>query len=181
MTDSPRIYVASLTDYNAGRLHGAWIDCDEGPDAIWEAVRAMLAASPEARSFPEGGPAEEYAIHDFEGWHGIRWDEMANLDQVAEVGELLAEHGAAFAAWYDDDDRLGDLGDLGNQFEDAYRGEWGSIGDYAEQFCADVGTDIPEHLAMYVDFEAMGRDWIYGGDLWTADADGGGVYVFSAY
>ena len=30
----PRIYVASLSDYNAGRLHGTWIHADDDPDDI---------------------------------------------------------------------------------------------------------------------------------------------------
>ncbi len=30
----PRIYVASLSDYNAGRLHGQWLDAAEGTPMI---------------------------------------------------------------------------------------------------------------------------------------------------
>ena len=55
----PRIYVASLTDYNAGNLHGRWIDLDATTteDDLLEQTRAMLAESPEAKAFPQGGPA----------------------------------------------------------------------------------------------------------------------------
>ena len=35
---SPRIYVASLSDYNAGRLHGVWIDAAEELDEIWSQI-----------------------------------------------------------------------------------------------------------------------------------------------
>lgn len=42
--DRPRIYVACLAAYNNGILHGAWIDADQEPWAIWDAIRAMLAA-----------------------------------------------------------------------------------------------------------------------------------------
>lgn len=49
MTDTPRIYVASLSDYNAGRLHGEWIDATQELDDIWAEIHAMLAKSPEAR------------------------------------------------------------------------------------------------------------------------------------
>jgi len=52
-----RIYVASLSDYNAGRLHGAWIDATQDADEIEAEVQEMLAASPEPI-------AEEWAIHD---------------------------------------------------------------------------------------------------------------------
>jgi len=41
----PRIYVACLTAYNNGCLHGRWIEATT-PDEIREEVRAMLAASP---------------------------------------------------------------------------------------------------------------------------------------
>ena len=42
----PRIYVASLADYNEGRLHGAWIDAAQDEDELERAVKEMLAQSP---------------------------------------------------------------------------------------------------------------------------------------
>ena len=54
--DTPRIYLACLAAYNNGRLHGAWVDADQGTDHIWSELRKMLRASPE----PD---AEEWAIH----------------------------------------------------------------------------------------------------------------------
>ena len=50
MSDEFRIYVASLTDYNAGILHGAWLDFDdfESADEVKEAIDDMLKASPTA-------------------------------------------------------------------------------------------------------------------------------------
>lgn len=53
----PRIYVASLSDYNAGRLHGSWLDANQPVDQLNDGVQAMLASSTEPL-------AEEYAIHD---------------------------------------------------------------------------------------------------------------------
>ena len=41
LSGTPRIYVASLSDYNAGHLHGRWIDADQDPDAIREEIAAM--------------------------------------------------------------------------------------------------------------------------------------------
>jgi len=60
----PRIYVARLAAYNGGRLHGAWIKVEDDLEAVLLAVGAMLAASPEAG-------AEEYAIHDYEGFGAV--------------------------------------------------------------------------------------------------------------
>lgn len=51
----PRIYVASLGDYNAGTLHGLWLQADQDPDDLHEQITEMLAASPTthmARSTP---------------------------------------------------------------------------------------------------------------------------------
>lgn len=41
-----RIYVACLASYNAGILHGRWIDASSDPDAMQGEIDAMLCASP---------------------------------------------------------------------------------------------------------------------------------------
>ena len=89
----PRIYVASLSDYNAGRLHGRWIDATQGVDAVQEEVNAMLAESREA-------VAEEWAIHDYDEFAGVRLGEWEDLARVCELAAALVAHGPAFAAWY---------------------------------------------------------------------------------
>jgi len=82
-TEQPRIYVACLAAYNNGYLHGAWIDAAQEPWAIYDAVRVMLSASP-----IEG--AEEWAIHDYEGFGGVRIEEYASFDRVSELAAFLA-------------------------------------------------------------------------------------------
>ena len=42
-TDTPRIYVACLASYNAGILHGEWIDATDA-DVIREAIANMLSS-----------------------------------------------------------------------------------------------------------------------------------------
>ena len=80
-TEPPRIYVACLAAYNNGILHGAWI---EAVDAwsMWEATRDMLAKSP----IPD---AEEWAIHDYEGFASIRISEYASFERVAELAGFI--------------------------------------------------------------------------------------------
>ena len=85
--NNPRIYVACLAAYNNGYLHGAWIDADQGADEIRDEIAAMLARSP-----IKG--AEEYAIHDYEGFEGVSIKEYAGIDTVARMGAFIAEHGA---------------------------------------------------------------------------------------
>lgn len=166
---SPRIYVASLSDYNAGRLHGVWIDLDETStaDDIQEAVTAMLARSPESI-------AEEWAIHDYEGFGGIRLSEYESFDRVAALAAGIAEHGDAFAAWI-----AGDSGRDPDKFEDAYQGEYSSREDYAESYyedCCDLDKEIPASLRYHIDWESVARELFM--DLDDAPASGGGIYVF---
>lgn len=62
-SDTFRIYVASLSDYNAGILHGTWIDFAQLTDLddLRAAIAAMLATSPTAKTAP-GQPAEEWMM-----------------------------------------------------------------------------------------------------------------------
>lgn len=173
----PRIYVASLSDYNDGRLHGAWIDADSDPDVVFTAVQAVLDSSPS-----EG--AEEFAIFDFEGFTPWRPGEYESIPMVSAVAQGIEEHGRAFAHWVEviearePDDLVG--------FEDAYLGYWDSLTDYAEELvagCCLINEDlVPEVFAGYVfiDYEGIARDMELSGDVTTSEGDGG-VYVFDGH
>ena len=167
--DRPRIYVASLSDYNAGRLHGRWIEADQSAEGIAQEVELMLSTSAELG-------AEEYAIHDFEGFYGLSIGEYDSLESVAELARLIAEHGPAFAAYVTNE---GADYATAEGFEDAYVGEWDDVDDYASELIDEgVLGEIPESLAPYIDVERFARDLVLGGDFWTADAPGGNVWVF---
>jgi antirestriction protein len=172
----PRIYVASLADYNAGRLHGVWIDATDDPDEIGAQIDAMLTASPVA--------GEEWAIHDYEEFEGIRLGEYVPVPMVHALAVLVEEHGAAFAAWWENGSDYGaDPDELRELFTESYRGEWGSVADYAAELLEDTGAlqSMPEDLRGYFDFEAFGQELVIGGDVWTAPAGAGDVYVFGNY
>ena len=169
---SPRIYVASLSDYNAGTLHGAWIDAVQDADAIAEEVRDMLAASTE-------GHAEEWAIHDYEGFEGIEVGEYESFETVSTIAQALVKHGPAWAAYYSNQGGI----DYVDGFEEDYQGEWSSIEDYAEELFRDCWTkESVDQLDSWpftcIDWERAARDLVLGGDNWTADNPAGGVYVF---
>jgi antirestriction protein len=172
--DGPRIYVASLSDYNDGRLHGEWIDADQPPDDIHRAIRTMLAESRD-RS------AEEWAIHDYEGFGPLHLSEYESIEHVAMIGQGIAEHGPAFAAWAAQLDRTQWEAEL-DEFDERYRGQWNSTEEYAEELLRDMGIDPdaigPEILQPYVrvDLEAFGRDLAY--DLVVCEDPDGSVHVF---
>jgi len=175
----PRIYAASLSDYNDGRLHGAWIDAAQESDELYREVQGMLIDS----TVPD---SEEFAIHDYEGFGPLHLDEYESLETVAVVAKGIARHGAAFAHWAT---LVGirEPADL-ERFEEQYEGHHESLAAYAEQLLEDLycldeldtlqGT-LPQALRPYIrlDIEAFALDLVYGGDIMTSEGDGG-IYVF---
>ncbi|MFH5227298.1 antirestriction protein ArdA [Antrihabitans spumae] len=174
--DTPRIYVASLSDYNNGRLYGVWLDADREPEDVHADIRAMLAASPEQ-------DAEEFAIHDFGGFGEARIYEYDSIELVTRIARGITEHGLAFAAWASAQE--GNEAAL-DQFDDAYLGHYESMEAYAEQLIDDLGyqrlldESVPESLRPYarIDTEALARDMHLEGDLHFIPADDGGVWLF---
>lgn len=209
---TPRIYVASLADYNNANLHGVWIDADQDADTIREEIATMLRASKHPNvevtchecahmSTPGTVPerdalgnlneapgtcetcigtgkvpsAEEYAIHDHEGFEGIEIGEYADLDKVVEHANMLSQHGGAWAAY---------VGNVGAKyatesgFKESYRGEYDSAEAYAEELISDTyDTKSMGNLANYIDYEKFARDMGFEG--WSFVPGGAGVYVFS--
>ncbi len=175
--DTPRIYVASLADYNNGNLHGAWIDADGDSSNIHEGIQAMLSRSPSEL-------AEEFAIFDHDGFAPWRPGEYESIDMVAAVAQGIAEHGPAFAhcAAFLESSDPDDL----DGFDDAYLGHWRSTEEYAEDLIDGTGIfkvdELPDSLRPYVrfDYEGFARDLELSGDITTSEGDGG-VYIFEGH
>jgi antirestriction protein len=174
---SQRIYVASLSDYNAGRLHGAWIDAAQSAEELHAEVQTMLRASPEPG-------AEEFAIHDYEGFGPFNVGEYTSLDTVAQVAAGIAEHGLAFAAWADE---VGAEEADEEGFLSTYLGEWASREEFVEEeILSAYGWDrlledaIPEALQPYVelDVEGFARDMEIEGAITVVRKPDGGVWIF---
>ena len=170
----PLIYVASLSDYNAGRLHGTWIHADDDPDDIHTAIAEMLSNSIEAG-------AEEYAIHDFDGFGAYRPHEYEPIDTVAKIARGIRDHGAAYAHWASHVDTSDP--DALDTFEDNYFGRWDSMVAFVEELLDDFGIEralddaVPAPWRYYisVDTDALARDLA---TEYTVCEDGDGVYLF---
>lgn len=139
-----RIYVACLASYNNGILHGAWIDACQDESDIWEEVKAMLAASS-----IQG--AEEWAIHDYEGFEGIELSEYSSFESVAELAAFVEEHGNLGSQVYA---HFHDLEDAKKAIESHYCGCFEKASDFAQQITEET-TKIPESLVFYIDYEKM--------------------------
>ena len=167
--DPIRIYVACLAAYNNGHLHGVWIDATQGESHLWEQTRAMLKASP-----IEG--AEEWAIHDYEGFEGAPIGEYTAFETVEERAQFVEEHGELGGKLLEE--CAGCVGDAATKFEN-YVGEYDSLADYARESLESSGPTIPENLAPYIDYERMGEDLRLSGDITFLRASPNRFYVFA--
>jgi antirestriction protein len=168
MTNTPKIYIADLAAYNNGRLHGCWIDATQDLEDMQEQIQKMLEQSPE-------GFAEEYAIHDYEGFGRVSISEYEGIESVHEKAQFIAEHGDLGAAVLDH--FSGDLEDAKKTLEDNYLGEYKSLEDYAQEITEQT-TEIPESLAYYIDYKSMARDMELNGDVFTIETGFEEVHIF---
>lgn len=181
--EGPAVYVACLAAYNAGTLHGQWVDLsavselsfdEDGMAAVLQqCIDLILSESPEPG-------AEEWAIHDSQGLPKVlmgEWPELSELAAFTRQWELASEDSDddAFKSWCD---AIGEVRTY-EDFQDAYMGSWDSEADFAEQFYADQGLELGP-LASYIDWEQV---WYgeFSCDGWWSEYAGNGVYwVFSS-
>lgn len=149
------VWVGCLACYNAGNLVGSWLDPAEGPD--W--------ACPNPTH-------EETWVFDHEGFGSEGEGSPQHFADLASEFEEAAEYGPVEAY-------LLYRANVGAQyataagFEESYRGEWGSLQEYAEELFDELYLhEIPEHLRSYIDYEKFASDLECDG-YWEADG-----YVF---
>lgn len=168
-TTTPRIYVACLAAYNNGILHGIWVNAGQDAWSIYDEVKEMLAASPMTG-------AEEWAIHDYEGFGRVRISEYASFQTVAELAAFITENGALGAAvlHHCDDD----VNEAREALSDRYLGCHASLADYVQEVTEET-TAIPHALRYYIDWQAMARDAEQSGDLFTVETRFDEIHVFA--
>lgn len=203
---NPRVYVACLASYNAGTLHGRWIDADQDADDIASEVAAMLRESPypnvlipcvdcygtgkivnhaadtitdcvTCKASGQVQSAEEWTVHDYDDFGDLA--EM--LGETSDVN-AIAFHGQQLAehgeAWIAYVSRVGSHYATAEDFTDSYRGEWDSEQAFAEELLEDMGELKDDSLASrYFDYEAFTRD-VFLGDYSSSRSGHGTVYVF---
>jgi len=148
LNDMPEIYVASLSDYNSGILHGRWINAVQEPDEIHDQIQDMLKESKQPNS-------EEWAIHDCSGFFDINLSEYENIENLTKIAQGISKHGEAFASYTDmiNDMEIVDI----EGFSDSYQGEYDSEMQFAEEMMG-LCYSVPDYLEPYVDYEKFARD-----------------------
>jgi antirestriction protein len=171
-----RIYVACLASYNAGTLFGKWIDANQTAKEIHADISAMLRGSPEAG-------AEEWAVHDYEGFGEISLSEWPDISRVSAIARMLEDHGDAFSLWYTSQDGQNvEIEELEEKFLEQWQGAHDSKEAFADYLLESTGqlSELPEFARRYFNFESFARDLELSGDYSFVRANGQ-VYAFSSH
>ena len=166
--NTPQIYVACLSSYNAGQLHGSWIEPATDKAELLGQIDKVLKTSP----MPD---AEEWAIHDYNDFPNL--GEYPGLDNIIKVQEAIDEHEADIVKGFLSNWSLEDLDHIG----DAYYGKYDSFTEFAQQYAEDTIEGLSANdstLARYFDWEAFERD--LGHDYHEADGDNGTSIIFNS-
>jgi antirestriction protein len=167
-----QIYVASLADYNAGTLHGVWIDLNDHPDedSVMEVVEAMLAESPEMTTCQwcgntedgthighafMGGNTEEWEIHDFQDWPGEINPTKYTLRSLVQISQAVAQYGNAYLAWVQDNGEV-----EVEAFEEVSFDTYDDAEDFGESW-AEAMMNLDDTLGFiqyHVDWKGVGED-----------------------
>ncbi|MEM0909410.1 MAG: antirestriction protein ArdA [Pseudomonadota bacterium] len=167
MSQDIQIYVADLAAYNNGILHGVWVDATQDLITIQTAVDCMLMQSP-----IEG--AEEYAIHDTQGFGQYVVSEYEGLESAHKVACFIEEFPRFGAELLN---HCSDIDEARRYTEENYRGCYNSLEDFAQQLTEET-SEVTEHLACYIDYDKMGRDMKMSGDIFTIEIAHDEVHVF---
>jgi antirestriction protein len=152
-------------------LHVTWIDANQDTEDIHEEIQEMLSDSPEP-------VAEEWAIHDYEGFGSFRLAEYEDIETVSALALLIDEFGEMVAStvWGHVSSNPDEARRL---LEECYQGSWDSLEAYAEDLLESSGDldQVPAHLRHYIDVEGYARDLELNGDVFTVE-EGCQVHVF---
>lgn len=147
-----KIYLTNLGKYNEGELVGEWVELPATDEEL-EKVKERIGIN----KF-----YEEWFITDYETNFGFKVDEYANLDELngmaetldnlsgteIEIMETLTENG------YDLEDALETLDNV------IYYSDCNDMEDIAYQYIEESGllNNVPQEIARYFDYAALGRD-----------------------
>jgi antirestriction protein len=178
MITKPCIYVACLAAYNSGKLHGRWMDAARPAEEIHADIQDMLKHSPVPG-------AEEWTIHDYEGFCGLHLGEYEDIEEVAALASVIEKQGEAVAHYINNRGRhYVTLRTLEEDFEEAFVGHFDSARDFAEGTVEELGfggltSEQLEGIWGFLDWEHLAHELTIT-DYWCAEAGelGGGVCVF---
>ena len=116
---------------------------------------------------------------EYEGFGPIDHDDLDTLrtDDMLEVARLYDLHDEKYALYVNE---IGAQFASEDNFDNAYQGYYYTETAFAEEYVKDTGIfdGASEELVRYFDFDAYTNDLLH--NYWTAEAEGGGVYIYLA-
>lgn len=167
MANEIQIYVACLASYNNGILHGKWIDATQDRDAMQQEISEMLKTSPIDN-------AEEWAIHDYEGFGKLRLSEWESLDSIHDTALFIENHGEIAIALLCE--YTSDIEEARKALEENYCGVFKNLGDFAEDI--NEYHEIPSFIYNYIDYDRMGEDMVMSGDIFSIEMKFDELHIF---
>lgn len=162
---SIKIYVACLSSYNCGFLHGKWLDLDNYSDSeeVLAAIHDEILQAPNNPAKSKYNElCEEWAIHDFEAPEACRICEYDSIERLMEMNELLNDKDGEQILAVKSDMGFDSIDEARRFHEDNYVGEFSNLSDLGYHFAEEVnGWDLSEGMGRYFDAEAYGRDLSY--------------------
>lgn len=160
-----RVFLESISAYNNGGMKGRWITLPMNEDDLRNEIRDILDGD------------EEYFITDWEcEFFSInQYDNISTLNEKAkylsekedyELAELKA------ICELVDFDEAKDILEKGNYFFIPDVSSETELGEYVVDEGL-LGIDIPDSLKNYIDYEAIGRDWLMDYNL----VEGGAINI----
>lgn len=160
-----QVWIACLASYNAGHLHGRWVEVTDAED-LRDAITAVLKSSKE----PD---AEEWAIHDYDGFgHNLTslLGENPDLDNLVALTALdwdmdLIDGVAGYLG-------TANASEIEQMLDDNYIGTFSTLRDYAVEVADEhLLADVPDEVARYFDYDSYARDLAF--DLLEIDVPEG--------
>lgn len=160
------VWIGNLNKYNCGELFGEWIDFMAlDIDEINEKI-AEICYNPELE---EIGDQDEYFIADYDCNFNNSFGEYENIDELKEFADTIAEfyeqYGDNALAILDAADYFGiDFSDI-NKHEFIIHYGCEDMTDLAYEYVNECGMldGVPDSIARYFDYEALGRDMSFDG------------------
>lgn len=162
---TPRVYIACLSSYNNGDLHGDWINLN-GSEEISRRISLILDSSPVSK-------AKEYAIHDHEYCGNIH--EYSGIDEINEIVNAYQAAQSEGIEWADlvayCEYQSEDLSpEAVKSYQERFAGSAYSLQAWCESFLEESGQfeECSETLRRYFNIEAYARD-LEINDVFTID------------
>tara|TARA_R100000234_G_C4954115_1_gene158773 strand:+ start:241 stop:819 length:579 start_codon:yes stop_codon:yes gene_type:complete len=172
-TDIERsIYVACLSSYNNGILHGKWIKLlTKKPyqdEEVWEfdknyiqdEINSMLKSSKMPNS-------EEWAIHDYDNF--IDLGEYPSIDEIENYMYAIEKHGYEVVKGFKEMYPSEDISSLDDR---TYHTGYASFKEYAEQHadaCLLSSYSQDSAILRYFDYESYAKDLEYDYSVYETD------------